>query len=241
MRGVHSGSFHDVYPTVIIYEGDDYTDLTNSIDSFKGYTNALPFSEYDPSVTYTTRTIFYGAELCDKCNGIMDSERFDFSGYENSFFFASRCSNCEKDNVRESYEPMFINSGYSFAEYMDGAITLGFKVNNASIAKYEEITGETVRYGLYAATEQILGNSDVIDENGEFLSGIITAEMPEDKFSILGIKIHGFDTDTQKNAPFTIGVYVISDKNDVKTVSYVHAETPAEGKKHAYVTYNSFN
>ena len=37
----HSGSFHDVYPTVIIYEGDDYTDLTNSIDSFKGYTHAL--------------------------------------------------------------------------------------------------------------------------------------------------------------------------------------------------------
>ena len=114
-------------------------------------------------------------------------------------------------------------------------------MNNASIAKYEEITGETVRYGLYAATEQTLGNSDIIGENGEFLSGIITAEMPEDKFSILGIKIHGFDTDAQKNAAFTIGVYVISDKENVKTVSYVHAEAPAEGKKHAYVTYNSFN
>ena len=227
-------------PNVIIYAGDNVDYFKGLSGNFSDY-DVQPFENYVPGTTYAKNTIFYGATTCEFCNGIMEDERFDFSGYENSFFFASRCSNCEKDNVRESYEPMFINSGYSFAEYMDGVITLGFKVNNASIAKYEEITGEKVRYGLYAATEQVLGNSDVIGENGEFLSGIIIAEMPEDKFSILGIKIHGFDTDAQKNAPFTIGVYVISDKENVKTVSYVHAETPAEGKKHAYVTYNSFN
>ncbi len=232
------GAFHDVYPTVIIYEGDDYTDLTTAIESFKGYTNALPFSEYDPNTTYTGRTIFYGAELCDKCNGILEDERFNFKGYENDFYFASKCTNCEKENVTESYDAMFVNSGYSYAEYENGAITIGFKVNNASIAAYEKITGETVRYGLYAATEATLGNNDIIDENGEIVSGVISAEMPEDKFSILSIKIFGFNTEEQKASSFTIGAYVISEKDEVKTASYVHAEAPEAGKKHAYVTYN---
>jgi hypothetical protein len=232
------GAFHDVYPTVIIYEGDDYTDLTKSIESFKGYTNALPFSEYDPNTTYTGRTIFYGAELCDKCNGILEDERFNFTGYENEFYYASKCTNCQKDNVTESYEPMFINSGYSFAEYEKGVITLGFRVNDESIAAYEKITGEAVKYGLYAATEKTLGNNDILDESGEIRSGVISAEIPREQFSLLDIKIFGFNTEEQRNALFIIGAYVISEKNGAKTVSYIQDGTPTEGSKHAYVTFN---
>ena len=236
----HSGAFHDVYPTVIIYEGDDYTDLTTAIESFKGYTNALPFSEYDPNTTYTGRAIFYGAKLCDECNGLLEDERFDFTGYENEFFLASKCTNCQKDNVSQKYEAMFKNSGYSVDEQGSGAITIGFKVNNASIAAYERLTGEQVRYGIYAATEKILAESDIIGSDGEFLSGVITAEMPKDKFSLLGIKLFGFNTDEQRNAAFTIGAYVIVEKDEAITVSYVQAEAPADGKKYAYITYNSF-
>ena len=236
----HSGAFHDVYPTVIIYEGEDYTDLTGTIDSFKGYTNVLPFSQYDPTVTYTQKTLFYGAELCDKCNGILEGERFNFTGYENDFYFASKCTNCQKENISEYYDAMFVNSGYSVAEYGDGAVTIGLTVNNASIAKYEEITGETVSFGLYAATKIKLGNDDIMDANGKMLDGIITAEMPKNQFSLIKIKLFGFETDVQKSTLFTMGAYVISEKDEKASVSYVQADAPIEGEKHAYVTYNSF-
>lgn len=224
-------------PNVIIYAGDNVDYFKGLSGNFSGY-DVQPFENYVPGTTYAKNTIFYDAITCKFCNGILEDERFNFTGYENDFYFASKCTHCEKDNVTESYEAMFKNSGYSFAEYGEGVITLGFKVNNVSIAKYEEITGETVKYGLYAATEKLLGNGDIINENGEIISGVITAEMPKDKFSILGIKVFGFNTEEQKSALFTIGAYVISEKDDIATISYVYAEAPLDGKKHAYVTFN---
>lgn len=238
-----NSTFYGTYPEVVIYAGDktsceNYLVGTESSKKLLyGYT-VKHISEYDPTKTYTGKNLFYGAVTCKFCNGILEDERFDFSGYDKGFFFASKCTNCQKDNVTESYEPMFINSGYSFAEYEKGVITLGFRVNDESIAAYEKITGETVKYGLYAATEKTLGNNDILDENGEIRSGVISAEIPREQFSLLDIKIFGFNTEEQRNALFIIGAYVISEKNGAKTVSYIQDGTPTEGNKHAYVTFN---
>lgn len=226
-------------PNVIIYAGDNVDYFKGLSGNFSGY-DVQPFENYVPGTTYAKNTIFYGATTCKFCNGLLEDERFSFTGYENDFYFASKCTNCQKESVSQSYEAMFKNSGYSFAEYEKGVITLGIKVNNESVARYEEITGESVKYGLYAATEKILGNNEIMDESGKMLDGVITAEMPKDKFSILGIKLFGFNTEEQRNALFTIGVYVISEKNEIKTVSYIQDGTPIDGKKYAYVTYNGF-
>ncbi len=234
---LNSDFLHDTKPRVIIYAGNNVNEFVAMSSDLSGY-EKKPFSEYDPKATYTKNTIFYGATTCEFCNGLLEDERFNFTGYENEFYYASKCTNCQKDNVTESYEPMFINSGYSFAEYEKGVITLGFRVNDESIAAYEKITGEAVKYGLYAATEKVLGNNDILDENGEILSGVISAEIPREQFSLLDIKIFGFNTEEQRNALFIIGAYVISEKNGAKTVSYIQDGTPAEGSKHAYVTFN---
>ena len=240
-----SSTFFGTYPEVVIYSGDktsceSYLVGTESSKKLLyGYT-VKHISEYDPTKTYTGKNIFYGATTCEFCNGLLEDKRFNFTGYENDFYYASKCTNCKKDNISEYYDAMFKNSGYSFPEYEEGVITLGFRVNDESIAAYEKITGEIVKYGLYAATEKILGDNDIVGENGEILSGVITAEMPKDQFSVLGIKIFGFNTDEQKSTSFTIGAYIINEKDENKTLSYLQAQAPEEGKKHAYITYNSF-
>ena len=233
----HSGAFHDVYPTVIIYEGDDYTDLTSSIESFRGYTNALLFSEYDPNVTYTQRTIFYGAELCDKCNGILGDEKFNFTGYENEFYFASQCTNCEKETVSKRYDPMFTNLGFSASLYGAGEMSVNYKVNAQSILEYEKITGEAVNYGVFAVRADKIGTNDIFDADGNELSGVIAADITGTNFNLFSLKITGF-TEAQKGIDFAMGAFVGTTKDGTTDYNYLQISAPENGEKYFFASYN---
>ena len=141
--------------------------------------------------------------------------------------------------AEEELEALIVCRGFSHPEYEEGVISFNFYVNQEAIDTYTALTGETVKYGLFAALKETVENSDLIDENGNVINGVISAEMPTEKFSILGLKMFGFDTDVQKAAEFAMGVYVITEKDGAKGVSYVQNEMPLEGEKYYYVSYNS--
>ena len=141
--------------------------------------------------------------------------------------------------AEEELEALITCRGFSYPEYEEGIISFNFYVNQEAIDTYTALTGESVKYGLFAALKSTVGNRELIDENGDIIDGVISAEMPEDKFSILGLKIFGFESDVQKASEFAMGVYVITEKDGVKKASYVQNEKPIDGEKYYYVSYNA--
>ena len=102
------------------------------------------------------------------------------------------------------------------------------------IEAYEALTGRAVSYGLFVTTKKILGENDIIDAEGNIFDGAYVANMPSREFSIMRIKLFGFDTDAQKAAKFTFGAYVV----DGESISYIQEGVPTEGDKYVFTSYN---
>ena len=64
------GFLHNIAPRVIIYAGDNYEWLISNKYDLRNYV-AEPFENYDPNVTPSKNTIYYGATTCKSCNGLL--------------------------------------------------------------------------------------------------------------------------------------------------------------------------
>ena len=57
----------------------------------------------------------------------------------------------------------------------------------------------------------------------------------------MNLKITGFETDAQKSANFSFGMFAITEKDSVKSISYLQHSAPADQSKYSYVSYNTLN
>ena len=137
------------------------------------------------------------------------------------------CKYCEK----EALEPLFNCIGYSAFEGGNG-ISIGFMVNLSAIATYTEITGNTVKYGVFAVSQEKLGENSIFDENGNEADGVISAEIKRTDFSAFDIKVVGF-TDEQKSKKLALGAYVVCNGE----YSYIQESDPDENQKYAFISY----
>jgi hypothetical protein len=71
-----------------------------------------------------------------------------------------QCSRCEDVNKDQKAPALFECLGFSASKIGDG-ISLGFKVNNEAIATYTSVTGNTVKYGVFAASQAKLGSNSI--------------------------------------------------------------------------------
>lgn len=236
-NSIHNGSFHSVGVKALIYEGTNYEVLNGEGKLFAGYT-AKPFSEYVPGTTYS-KIIFYGATLCSKCNGLYesDTEQVYFTDYLSGFSKGKLCSHCAKVDATQESDAMFTFEGFSIPENGDAGFVVKYTVNNEAIELYESLTGKTVSYGLYAATEEQLEDGDIFDANGMPQNGAVKAEVTTG-FMMLKLKVAGFETDEQKAAGLALGVYVETTKDEEKEYTFLNQEKPNEGEKYFFVSYN---
>ncbi|MBR2944956.1 MAG: leucine-rich repeat protein [Clostridia bacterium] len=137
--------------------------------------------------------------------------------------------------VTEEAPALIIPLGYTAPEIANGNIAIGYRINNEAINDYEKITGKTVRHGVFVATKAGLGGNDIFDEG----SNAVVAEISNDKLIKMEIKLTGFDKDDYKTAPFAMGAYIITEKDEVKEVKYFEQGTPAEGDKYYFTTYQT--
>ena len=148
---------------------------------------------------------------------------------------------CQNDdctyNVTEETPALFTCRGYSAPENGKGGIAIGFTVNNVAIAEYEEITGKTLKYGVFAVLQDRLGNNDVFADDGTVADGVISAEMTNYEFAVFELKIVGF-TDTQKDIELAMGAYVAVTDGKTTEYSYLQSGTPNENEKYCFVSYN---
>ena len=187
------------------------------------------------------------ALICSMCNEYtirealshISSERLTYTSFMKEGEYYVGCTNegCEHGST-EKLEALFTCFGYSTPEYEGGAVALGYFVNHKAIERYEELSGNTVNYGLYAAVKETLGDNDIIDSNGNASAGAIKAGFENSAYSNLFIKMFGFGD--KKDAEFTIGAYVEIVNDGASEYSYLQIGEPKEGEKYAFIKYSNF-
>ena len=160
-------------------------------------------------------------------------ERYDAKGIKTVTCANKGCSH----SVTEDMSALFACLGYSAPENGKGGIAIGFTVNNVAIAEYKEVTGKTVKYGVFAVAKDRLGNNDVFAEDGTAAKGVINAEMTNYEFVAFEIKIVGF-TDERKDTKLAMGAYVAVTDGETTEYSYMQGGTPDENEKYCFVSYN---
>jgi hypothetical protein len=152
------------------------------------------------------------------------------------------CANdgCNVKIDGESAPALFVCLGYSAPENGDGGISIRYTVNSDAIAKYKEVTGKELSYGLFATTKQAAGNEDIFDSKGEAINGAIALDVTESDFAFISLKMVGFDTEDSKKIDFAIGAYVVTTLDGNKSYSYLQDGTPVNGEKYAFIKYNDF-
>ena len=147
-----------------------------------------------------------------------------------------KCADCGAISYK-SVAPLFTCLGYSAPEDGTGGIAIGFTVSNEAIAEYEEITGKTLKYGVFVVLQSRLGDNDVFAEDGTAADGVINAEITNYEFVAFELKIVGF-TDTQKDVKIAMGAYVAVTDGETTEYSYMQGGEPNENEKYCFVSYN---
>lgn len=139
--------------------------------------------------------LVYGYSACDAFyNGnhaeTEAEQRFEGDAYLTSYCEYSTCPRCQEGTKTEICAPLFVNKGYS--REIDGAFfDFGFAANKEAIALYEEITGETLSYGVIAANKSLSQNGALFDENGKAIEGAIAMSFDATSYDTYNVKITG--------------------------------------------------
>ena len=160
------------------------------------------------------------------------------NGFENTGVKVTACTNegCPH-KMEETTKALFTILGYSAPNFGAGGIAVGYSVDFAAVTEYEKIADASVKYGVFAVSQEKLGDQEIFGQNGA-TAGVLTADVSKHGFDVFEIKVVGFKED-QKSKMLAIGTYVAVTKDGKTTYSYVQHGTPGENEKYVFVSYNS--
>lgn len=184
----------------IIYPGtkDELEAITN-FSSVLGSASVAPYSDFVYGTLPQTRTVYYGAVTCEKCNGLLGKEGFIFESLLDEMKIGQKCIHCGNETVTEKFDPVFENLGYSKSNINgSGAIVCGFKVDYASMAKYNEQFLESAvgTFGVYAVAKNKLSGNTIFNEDGSVCENVLTSEI-KSGHTHFDIKVIGLDENGQ--------------------------------------------
>ena len=162
-----------------------------------------------------------------------------YESYLEEGSYKYQCIRCDDIKTTKA-DALFTCLGYSAPEDGGGGIAIGYTVNNEAITEYEEATGATISYGMFATTKQAVGTGDIFDADGNTVNGAIALDVTKSGFTFIALKMVGFDKEDSKEAFFAIGAYAITTLEGEKSYSYLQEGTPLEGEKYAFIKYNDF-
>ena len=240
LQAVPSDSF------ITYYTGTDYQRVITACSNSTRLTQAgtTSYANYK-SGTYTAKDymLIYDCNICtvgfDGQHIMSGNTEEQLSSYLADITFADACTRhgCGKETVIKTIAPIFTCLGYSASEKGISGIAIGFVVDNNAIKEYQEITGKTVRYGVFAVSQSKLGDNDIFANDGTVAAVVINAEITDYQCMVFEIKLFGFK-DEQKNAKLAMGGYVEVTDGEAKEYSYMQSGTPNEGEKYCFVSYN---
>ena len=137
----------------------------------------------------------------------------------------------------EGVPALFTCLGYSAPENGNGGIVIGFSVNKVAVAEYENISKQTVSYGVFAVLKDTIGANDVFGKDGNASGGVVCADLTSYDFSVFELKIIGF-ADDQKDIKLAMGGYVAVTSENTTEYSYLQEGTPVNGEKYVFTSFN---
>ena len=184
--------------------------------------------------------------ICDEIivNHSKDAELAASAVYANYATVGKKITACQTEGctyqVEEELEALITSEGFSVPEKKDVATSFSIKytVNSTAVETYKELAGKEIKYGLFIAIEEYLGDQDIL-EAAKTTNGILVAETPNN-YTVIELKIGGFADDALKTETFAIGAYIVETdlKDETTKVSYIEKEEPAEGKTNAFISFD---
>ena len=163
----------------------------------------------------------------------------EYESYLENGKFIYECTNdgCNAKIDSESAPALFTCLGYSAYEVGGDGIAIGYMVNNEAIDEYTSITGKSLTYGVFVASQNKLGNNDIFDKEGNKANGVVSVEITNYEFVAFELKIVGF-TDENKDKALAMGAYAAVTTEGATEYVYMQDAKPDAGAKYSYVTYN---
>ena len=145
------------------------------------------------------------------------------------------CNRCSQEFFKE-LEPLFTCVGYSVYEGDEASVTIGYKINSSAIELYKVVTNSDLRYGVYAASKDTLGENDIFTENGPS-NGVLCAEVTGYVYQTLELKITNI-TDEYKNSKLALGAFALTNDGQAPTYHCLQYGDIAENEKYCFVSFN---
>ena len=134
-------------------------------------------------------------------------------------------------------EALFTCLGYSAPENGNGGLAVGYLINYVAITEYENATGKTMKYGVFAVLMDRIGDREIFNTNGDTMAGAVNVEISKTEYSAFILKITGFSED-QKDTQIAMGAYTAVIEGATVKYSYLQPTAPENGKKYSSVSYN---
>ena len=193
-------------------------------------------SEYDYEThkpkSRLSATLVYGVDKCDVFYGghrFKGEDEVVLNSYFEGFGIGDSCVNCEKTEIKESFGSMFSYLGYSCTEApIGGKLSMSqfYGINKDNIAKYEELTGTKLTYGVVIASVENPFDDEHINSNK-----VIIAEQSKLALDYANVMVSGITEETA-----TFGVLFCMYVNDGGNIYYLDG-----GKTSEAATLKSYN
>ena len=176
--------------------------------------------------------LVYGVDKCDVFYGghrFKGEDEVVLNSYFEGFGIGDTCANCKKTEIKESFGSMFSYLGYSCTEApIGGKLSMSqfYGINKDNIAKYEELTGTKLTYGVVIASVENPFDEEYVNSNK-----VIVAEQWRLALDYANVMVSGI---TEETAAF--GVLFCMYVNDGGNIYYLDG-----GKTNEAATLKSYN
>ena len=118
---------------------------------------------------------------------------------------SATCKTCGQSTT-EIIPKIFITKGYSNSN--DG-IMQDYGVNRESLARYEELTGEAVKFGAVVALKDSIGGKNPLNGKGEPISSKVKSfDYTETEYSVISVAIKGIPDNVKSSSGLLCALYV---------------------------------
>lgn len=217
-----------------------HTGKAYSLDEVKSANVITLYTAYEAE-----RVTVDGTVMCSGCGKVYTCDNpghekiilsINYVSYEKQGEKVIRCTTCNIDSTF-SVPALFTSYGYSAPEDGSNGIAVGYTVNLEAIDVYEEATGKTIKYGVFAVLQDRIGDSPIFGDDGTPADGVASADITVYEFPMFELKIVGF-TDEYRNIKFAMGAYVETKSGDVTEYVYLQGGDAKENEKYHFASYN---
>jgi hypothetical protein len=210
-------------------------------NKIKGWTNFVDYANYDSTQTYTS-TIVYNTDLCSNCYDFAPELEVVAKDIVDTINEEAICE-CGHGTSKKLFDAPIKYLGFSKKIGDNGSICIGYEVNDAALAKYEELTKKTYTYGVVAyipEKDEDLTTLKPINNDLTLKDEKYTIHAETMGFASFEFIIKGFNTDAEKATMLVMSAYV----SDGTSVSYLginqETNTISQTEFATLVSYNGF-